>query len=470
MAVLHHFGAALCTRVCPMTDTPPFDVPIPKRWNEYPKSAFICAPSLAHRAFIVALTPCRNSIIDRHRLQAELLLLKSEMELLKEEMRIKDARSLRVAAQARPHYRPAERIAILAVKAARTWSLAQAARAFQVTDSTIANWMARPDDQGPNALLALPNPVNRFPDFVSELFNTVKASCPEMGKLRIAQLLARAGLHLSPSTVRRMFKKPVDAPEPLPLATNDSKSIKSGRIATARNPGHTWHIDLTVVPTRQGFWVPWIPFALRQSWPFAYCVFSVIDHFSRKCVLSKAFRKAPSTKAVTNTLDLAIALCGEGPKYIISDQGAQFREDCELWCDSHRIKPRFGALGQHGAIAVIERFNRTLKDEFVRRIVVPLRLVDFNADLIRCVIWYNEHRPHQYPHGRTPKTRDQGRVYPSDPGNSDPQIAGVLVVKDRWTSSAHLRIAEPGQWTSSDGRFARICGSAIRWLGTPGQQ
>jgi transposase len=189
-----------------MASTLPFDAPIPKHWNEYLKSAFICAVSLAHRAFIVALTPCLNSVIDRVRLQAVILSLKAENELLKEEMRIKDARSSRVAAAARPHYRPAERIAILAVKAARTWSLAQAARAFQVTDSTIANWMQRIDETGPNALLELPVPVNRFPDFVSELVNIVKSSYPEMGKVRIAQILARAGLHLSPSTVRRIVK------------------------------------------------------------------------------------------------------------------------------------------------------------------------------------------------------------------------------------------------------------------------
>ena len=399
-----HFGAVRFALILNMDSFPPFDVPIPKHWNEHLKSAFICAVSLAHRAFIVALTPCLNSVIDRVRLQAENLLLKAENELLKEEMRIKDARSSRVTAAARPHYRPAERIAILAVKAARTWSLAQAARAFQVTDSTIANWMQRIDEPGPNALVSLPVPVNRFPDFVSELVNTVKASCPEMGKIRIAQILARAGLHLSPSTVRRMVKKPVENPTPPSKQPNEtvSKKAKSGKTVTARHPGHTWHIDLTTVPTRQGFWVPWIPFALRQNWPFSFCVFSIVDHFSRKCILSKGFRKAPSTKAITETLDLAIALCGKAPKYIISDQGSQFRENYELWCDSHRIKPRFGALGQHGSIAVLERFNRTLKDELIRRILVPLRLSDFNEELIRYVIWYNGHRPHQYLRGRTP--------------------------------------------------------------------
>ena len=32
----------------------------------------------------------------------------------------------------------------------------------------------------------------------------------------------------------------------------------------ARYSGHTWHIDLTTVPTRAGFWTPWFPFVLPQ--------------------------------------------------------------------------------------------------------------------------------------------------------------------------------------------------------------
>jgi hypothetical protein len=53
--------------------------------------------------------------------------------------------------------------------------------------------MHRIDVSGQNALVALPVPVNRFPHIVSELVNTVKASRPEMGNVRIAQILTRVG-------------------------------------------------------------------------------------------------------------------------------------------------------------------------------------------------------------------------------------------------------------------------------------
>lgn len=36
----------------------------------------------------------------------------------------------------------------------------------------------------------------------------------------------------------------------------------------ARHPNHVWGADFTMVPTALGFWVPWMPFAILQQWPF----------------------------------------------------------------------------------------------------------------------------------------------------------------------------------------------------------
>ena len=46
-------------------------------------------------------------------------------------------------------------------------------------------------------------PVNRFPDFVRHIVTSLKATCPILGVQRIANLLARAGLHRGRTTVRR---------------------------------------------------------------------------------------------------------------------------------------------------------------------------------------------------------------------------------------------------------------------------
>jgi len=101
---------------------------------------------------------------------------------------------------------------------------------------------------------------------------------------------------------------------------------------------------------------------------------------------------------------------GRAPKYIISDQGAQFQEEYRDWCKARGVKPRFGAIGQHGSIAIIERFFLSLKDECTRRIIVPLRLDAFQAELSAYFRGYNELRPHQSLGGRTPNEVYAGPV------------------------------------------------------------
>ena len=113
-----------------------------------------------------------------------------------------------ITPQRRPHYPPIERMSILELRAARGWSLQQTADTFLVTAGTIASWMRRVDDEGPDALVQLREPVNKFPDFVRYAVQRLKTLCPSMGKVKIAQTLCRAGLHLGSTTVGRILKEP----------------------------------------------------------------------------------------------------------------------------------------------------------------------------------------------------------------------------------------------------------------------
>jgi transposase InsO family protein len=42
--------------------------------------------------------------------------------------------------------------------------------------------------------------------------------------------------------------------------------------------------------------------------------------------------------------------------------------DYKAWCERRGVSPRFGAVGEHGSIAVIERFFRSLKTEMLRKL------------------------------------------------------------------------------------------------------
>ena len=86
------------------------------------------------------------------------------------------------------------------------------------------------------------------------------------------------------------------------------------------------------------------------------------------------FGKQPTSVAVRVFLGRAIANGGTAPKYLVCDRGSQF--DCQGfrdWCRRKGIKPpRYGAIGQHGRIAVVERFILTLKDGCRKRCQEPL--------------------------------------------------------------------------------------------------
>ena len=212
-------------------------IPLPKQWPSRVRSGVLHAISLAHFSLTYTRSWAANSWNARVRLKQENDRLRQELALLHEEMRIKDARMLRIPAQRRPHYPPIERLAILELRAARGWSRSQTARRLLVTPATVCSWMGRLDEEGPRAIVQVREPVNKFPDFVAYIVRRLKVLCPSMGKAKIAQVLCRAGLHLGSTTVQRMLH-----PKPRPRPTPVSSSFP--RVVTAKRPNHVWHSDL----------------------------------------------------------------------------------------------------------------------------------------------------------------------------------------------------------------------------------
>ena len=72
------------------------------------------------------------------------------------------------------------------------------------------------------------------------------------------------------------------------------------------------------------------------------------------------------------------------------------------WCRRHDIRQRFGAIGNRGSIAVIERLRRTLKEHLRAETSVPLRHRSFQHELQFVISWYNGHRPHMTLKAATP--------------------------------------------------------------------
>jgi len=75
------------------------------------KSSLLNIISLAHYAIVHTRSVCANSPIATIRLKGKLNRVENEISLLKEEIRIKDARFMRIKPRSRPHYSPLERSA-----------------------------------------------------------------------------------------------------------------------------------------------------------------------------------------------------------------------------------------------------------------------------------------------------------------------------------------------------------------------
>jgi hypothetical protein len=317
---------------------------------------------------------------------------------------------------------------ILQLKAARRWNCEQAARAFLVDEQTLQAWMGRVDEEGERALIQTSEPVNRFPDFVRYLVKQLKVLLPTMGKVRLAQVLARVGLHLGATTIDRIARETEPIPEDALAAITEIDTMTT-RVVTAKYPGYAWHVDLTTVPTWSEFWVPWTPFALPQSWPFCWwvAVAVAVDHFSRALVGFAVFFSRPTSADVQRFLDRAIHRSGRPPKYTITGKGRQFWcRPFRQWCRRRGIRPRFGAVGKYGSIAIVERFIRSMKNECTRRIIIPLGLVAMRRELALYFRWYDDHRPSMALGGRTPREVHEGL----QPANAEPRFEAEAQAAD----------------------------------------
>ena len=193
----------------------------------------------------------------------------------------------------------------------------------------------------------------------------------------------------------------------------------TGRVVTAKHPNNVWHIDLTAVPTGLGFWLPWLPFAVTQQCPFCWWVGVVVDHFSRRVMRIAAFANHPTQQQFCAFLGRTIRRNGK-PKYIVCDRDSIL--DCHAfrrWVKRKGIEPpRYGAVGKHGSIAVVERFILTLKQILHQLPLIPLRRDSFRHEVTAIAAWYNEHRPHMTLGGKTPNEVYDGRY----PANRKPRI------------------------------------------------
>jgi len=221
-------------------------IPLPKGWSELTLQAVLHVITLARIVILNAANWPSDKECDGLHLRVENDRLRAEVNLLKQELSIKDARFARLDPRKRPDFLPTERLEILALKAIRGWSNEQIAQCFQLSERSIRRWLHGVEEG--DDIVQLPESVNRYPDYVRVIIRRFKACCPMLGRFKIADILARIGLHISASTVRRVIQEPPTQSAEVEIPPD----LVTPRVVTSKYPNHLWGGDITLVPTAQG--------------------------------------------------------------------------------------------------------------------------------------------------------------------------------------------------------------------------
>lgn len=124
-------------------------------------------------------------------------------------------------------------------------------------------------------------------------------------------------------------------------------------------------------------------------------VYTAID-VQRRFAFAGAYTSHSSTSA-TDFLDKLITVTPFVVREIQTDNGSEFAKYFSQACRNknivqYHIYPRTPKMNAH-----VERFNRTLSEDFIslNRMLLSLDIKRFNDKLIDWLLWYNTERPHQ---------------------------------------------------------------------------
>ena len=336
--------------------------------------------ALAHDRWLAQL-------VRRRPLAAEIAALRETVERQRAQIELLRARLLRLDPRRRPRYRAWERLAILWHSARYGLSVSATARAFVLSAQTIINWN-RDVGSGRANLVQAKSPVNKLPDLVREIAQRLKGVWPRWGTRRIAGILARLGMKASRSTVQRALREP----RPRPATGARVLPRRAGELL-AKRPNHVWLVDFTRVG------------GLFRS----VFVGAVVDAFSRKVLALRVCAKEPTAAFAVRLLREAVL--GHGaPRHLITDHGRQFTSAAFMRALARRrIRRRFGAIGRTGSVALVERFWRSMKDEYARGLFLYRPIARIERQMRSFALWFNAERPHTSLGFRTPDDVHHGR-------------------------------------------------------------
>jgi len=157
-----------------------------------------------------------------------------------------------------------------------------------------------------------------------------------------------------------------------------------------------------------------VPEAINQVWSMdfmhdqlsdgrSFRLFNVLDDFNREGLGIEVDFSLPSER-VSRALDQIIEWRGK-PKVIRCDNGPEYiSSHLAQWADKHKIKLEFIQPGQPQQNAYVERYNRTVRYDWLSRYIFDT-LKQVQEFATRWLWTYNNERPNMGLGGITPKMK-----------------------------------------------------------------
>jgi putative transposase len=205
------------------------------------------------------------------------------------------------------------------------------------------------------------------------------------GRMKVIKLVQKQNPEIGSSRIRRVYER-----EGFALVKKLKRRIKDN----PKNP-----IE--------------IPFQKNEEWAMDFMsdslangsrirTLNVIDHYNRECKGIDVSRNFPARKVIL-FLTILIEKYGK-PKRIRTDNGPEFRSKLfQCWLKSNRIKWSPIQKGKPQQNAIIERFNRTYREDILNANV--FFSIEHAIELtLKWIEEYNTERPHEALNYQTPHT------------------------------------------------------------------
>ncbi len=272
--------------------------------------------------------------------------------------------------------------------------------AFGVSRPTLFRWQKQLGDSGgkidsldPKSTAPKERRKRIVPDGVEAFIIKEREAHPRLGKEKLRKLLKDEGITISVSKVGRIIKN-LKERDLLPTYTKVSLQGKTGRVTKRKEPKRKPKQRLKDFrPEHAGDLIEIDAVILIQDGVRRY-ILTAID-IESDFAFAYAYKSLSSASA-TDFLRKFLAIVPFEIRRVQTDNGSEFAKHFASELEALGI-PHFHTYPRSPKMnAFIERFNRTIQEEFAygHRATLAHDIASFNEKLVEWLIWYDTKRPH----------------------------------------------------------------------------